>query len=312
MNSIPEHELLASFFSEEKLLLQPRLPKESKLKKLLETSLKKSLSFQTTPTSLPYYWDSRRFRLNTSEVFLSFKKELQEQILKNLSAHSLHTSHAIEKAAITYCARMALLAPTLDEKAFFLAVGQEEVIHLVGFDQYVSDEDKIHPKSSTFAARFGSLVQHSDRETSFLIAQVLLEGIAMNHYEVLRESCIDDSMKSLIDRVLNDEARHHGSGLVLLDESALSEAQIKNMCTVTREVLPMLVGQKQILLQTIQKTAAAMQTQIKEEDLLRLTKEINLDSQMSDRTSHLKESIAKLKNISLRTALLQIPEFRHG
>lgn len=304
MNSTPEHEILAPFFTEEKLLLQPRLPKESKLRKLLETSLKKSLALQPAPTLRPYYFDSRRFRLNTSEVFLGFKKELQEEILKNLSAHSLHTSHSIEKAATTYCARMALLADTLDEKAFFLAVGQEEVIHLVGFDQYMSEEEKNHPKTSVFAAKFGSLVQHSGRETSFLIAQVLLEGIAMNHYEVLRESCIDDSMKALIDRVLNDEARHHGSGLVLLDEATLSEQQIKHMSAVTREVLPMLVGQKQILLQTIQKTAAAMQIQVKEEDLLRLSKEIDLDAQMNDRTAHLKESIGKLKNTALRSALL--------
>jgi len=272
---------------------------------LLDSTLKSNRVLLNRPQLRDYYWDERRFRLNESEVFSGFDQEIKRDILIKLSQHTLVSSIFIEKGAISYCTQMALTAKTLEEKMLFISMGQEEVVHLIEFEKFLSPELKqIGP--TAFTTKVNELIQQNDRETSYLIAQVLLEGMSMNHYQVLWNSCIDDSMKSLIEKVLNDEARHHGSGLVLLDESPITDKQIEKMKQVTKDMLPILMGQKFVLLETIRSSAHKFGKELSPEDLEVISNQISLDAQMKDRVQKIQDSIKKLKNKDLKDQLVEV------
>lgn len=301
------NESISAFLTNERILKPARVGEQSSLRKILQSTIKKNRVLLEKPQLCEYYWDERRFNLHQSDVFMSLPQAIRTKVLVKLSRHSLISSSMIEKGAISYCVRMALMSETLDEKMLFISMGNEEVLHLVEFEQFLTTEMQ-NAAPTIFTTKINDLIQQHDRETSFLIAQILLEGMSMNHYSVLWESCINDQMKLVIERVLNDEARHHGSGLVLLDESTISTDQLSIMKKVTQEVLPLLIGQKEVLLETIRLTAYENGVELTDENLSAMAQEIKLEQQMRSRVHKVQEGIRKLKNQDLRIALESVTE----
>ncbi|MBL9039499.1 MAG: ferritin-like domain-containing protein, partial [Archangium sp.] len=298
MSPTSSDDVWARFFDEALVLSQRREVPGSSISRLLEQSVKKVRVTQGAPSAARARWDARRFRLDTSAVFASWPEAARAAVLEALSDHSLATSVFIEKGAITYCARMALEADTVEEKALFMVMGQEEVVHLLEFERLASPKVLAAPPSR-FIRTLNELLQVSDRATSVLVAQVLLEGMAMQHYDVLRESCVDDDMARVINRVLIDEARHHGSGLVLLERAELTPERVGRMTDVAVQVVTMMTQQGQALLDVLRRVAALHGVSADDETLGRLAKEIDLPAQMRARAGSVREALHKLKRPEL-------------
>lgn len=308
----PDPGALAPFLARERVVGLPRMEADGRIRKLLETICKRDLvAPKRKADELPrYYWDERRYRLEKSPDYAGLPPSAREEILRTLSRHSVVTSYYIEKGAISFCAKMALLAETLEEKALYLAMGYEEVTHLLEFEKYL-DVDPEDPKYITpFIGTLNDLIQDADRVASFFVAQVLLEGMALNHYETLHAHCLDDSLKSTIDKVLSDEAAHHGSGLVLLNLAELSAEESANLVRIATQVAAMLTGQGKMLLEVIRSTAARHGSALDGAALDRIARDIELDQQMKARVARLGESLSKIRHPSLVRELLEIEAFR--
>ena len=75
-----------------------------------------------------------------------------------------------------------------------------------------------------FLELLSAVIENGSRTCLQYIVQVVLEGWGLTHYRHLRDVCSNDALRDVFDRILGDEAAHHGSGILLLnDGAALSE-----------------------------------------------------------------------------------------
>ncbi len=308
----PNPSALAPFLARERVVGLPRMRTDGRIRKLLETICKRDLvAPKRAVQDLPrYFWDERRYALEKSDDYRSLPEDAREEILETLSRHSVVTSYYIEKGAISFCAKMALLSDTIEEKSLYLAMGYEEVTHLLEFEKFL-DVDPEDPKYITpFIGTLNDLIQDADRVTSFFVAQVLLEGMALNHYENLLAHCLDSALRATIEKVLSDESGHHGSGLVLLNLAELSAEECSHLVRVAARVAGMLTGQGGMLLEVIRSTAVRHGISLGDDALSRISRDIELERQMKTRVSRLRESLTKIRHPALVRDLLEIEAFR--
>lgn len=289
--------------SNDRVVNQKRSMEDPRLAKMLNVASRKNRLTVGEITPKKYYWDDRRFRLNTSSQYNSLPLKTKEIILEKLSNHSILTSYFIEKSAITYCAKMALLSETFDEKMFYIQTGYEEVIHFLEFELFLKTNNISAEVSSPFSLMINQLIQDHGREISFLVAQVLLEGMAIHHYSQLKESCIHEQMKIVVEQVLHDETRHHGSGIVLLDNVHLTQDLINEMVLITKKLLPILKKQKDVLENIL------LTSEIEPPFIKIIFQEIEIDKQMDERVEVIINSIKKLKNPTLKVLLLSAMDY---
>ncbi|MBC7690608.1 MAG: ferritin-like domain-containing protein [Methylotenera sp.] len=302
----PEHELLKPFLSQEKVISLARKAPDARIGKLL--SVMTGITEEKYPqSSAPYFWDEARFELGKSVDYLALPQAIRTDLLTLLSRHSLLTSYYIEKGAISFCGKMAMMAESMDEKALYFAMGNEEVSHLLEFEKFIAFDPEQPHFITPFIRTLSDLIQDNDRITSFFVAQVLLEGMALSHYETLHETCLDEGLKKAIAQVLRDESAHHGSGLVLMNQETLEAEQVVSLTAVATTVSNMLVHQGRMLMETLRQTAEKHSVVLGPELLERIARDIDLHSQMKKRVHRLRESLSKLKDKALVSQLLQIP-----
>ena len=54
------------------------------------------------------------------------------------------------------------------------------------------------------------------------VIQVILEGWGITHYKSLAKDCLNPKLEAVLEGILRDEARHHGSGVVLCRQRKIS------------------------------------------------------------------------------------------
>ena len=68
-----------------------------------------------------------------------------------------------------------------------------------------------------------SLIEEGDRESLVFIIQVILEGWGLTHYRSLAQGCQSEDFTEVLKGIIRDEARHHGSGVILCRDRGLPE-----------------------------------------------------------------------------------------
>lgn len=171
---------------------------------------------EDTQTSQGHYWDASFFRLQNVHLFQCASAETQHRILRDCSLTVLHEAICIEQAGIAFAAKMCLVARDSRERQLYGVFAADEVAHLQSLRPFMP----AFPISERgdFLDLLSAVIETGSRPCLQYVVQVVLEGWGLTHYRLLRDACINVNLKHVFDRILADEAAHHGSGIALLDE----------------------------------------------------------------------------------------------
>lgn len=198
---------------------------DPRFKVLLESAIQSPEPYEPSPQS-ELIWDAQFFKLDQVKSFQKLNQDTQNKLLKECSLDLLMEAYSIEKAGMSFTAKMTLSAETLEERMLYSLFAADEATHFhwiasqVPETHLVSNSDPDHP----FLKLLSDLILFFDRSSLILMIQVLLEGWGIHHYSKMAHSCKDSILKNILKSILRDEARHHGSGLLLFEESKIPNA----------------------------------------------------------------------------------------
>lgn len=191
----------------------------------------------TAPVSLADAWPAAFFGLDAVRAYQHASEDVQRAIRADCARGTLMEAYFIEKAGISYAAKMVLLAQTAEERTLYALFCAEEAAHLDAVRAALGPVDEDSWQANPFLTLLQAIIEQGDRETGQLVIQVVLEGWGIQHYTALRDACADRPLRDVLARIVADEAGHHGSGVALLkgcqmprpDEAADLLAQMLRM-----------------------------------------------------------------------------------
>lgn len=195
---------------------------ESRLNTVLGNGLKKILGDRAKdPAPLPL-WKPDYFGLHTTKAFQNATEEQQLAIVSGSSQALLEEALYIEQSGMAYAAKMSIMADTIEERMLYGLFAADETTHYHQVRQFLPDQGK-GCEPSAFHTMLTSLIEEGDRESLVFIIQVILEGWGLTHYRSLASGCQSEAFSEILKGIVRDEARHHGSGVILCRDRGLPE-----------------------------------------------------------------------------------------
>lgn len=278
-----------SFLNQESILFSPDLPDDHRLHSILRPMVDQTLGpVSQLPPSPVVLWDESRYGLHKSSVFNSLNPDQRNKILECLTELNLSLSYWIEKSGLNYGAKMIMLSEPTETKVAYAIFMGEEAMHFEGFKRFMNFtpdwETHQHPMLAVLAR---SIEQGRANALTFVI-QVLLEGFGMSHYAGLRETCLHEPLRELFTRILRDEARHHGMGLVQCQSNVFSRDDHDQIFELTRDFVRSLQSAHWIK-KAVEKTAGPMSAT----EETRFWSELEFDQVLKNRNQRLGDMILK-------------------
>jgi rubrerythrin len=167
----------------------------------------------------PAFWSAEVFELSKSRAWRELNRRARERVLTACNQQVLREAWLIEKAGMSYAAKMVLLSESLDEQQLYCAIASEEAAHFAALQPWVEAMNAVEGEVDAFHGLLAKIIANGRRRPLILMIQVLLEGWGLQHYRALADQCQDEALRDVFEEILEDEGRHHGSGLVLLRDS---------------------------------------------------------------------------------------------
>ncbi|MBE9063696.1 ferritin-like domain-containing protein [cf. Phormidesmis sp. LEGE 11477] len=216
----PEHKLkkiLASALEQGSVQGPLQGSVQDSVQRLAQKSKQESLaSIEAAPKPS---WNAAYFDLEPVSLFQESSRSQKAQILNILGQSLLAESYAIEKAGIGYMAKMTLLAETIEERMLYALFSADEATHLAQLMPYMESNSA---EEDSFLRLLSDFLQAADRSALIFVIQVVLEGWGLHHYRSLSKHCQHPALADVFKGFLQAEAKHHGTGVTLLNDLALS------------------------------------------------------------------------------------------
>lgn len=191
----------------------------------VERILDKKLPPQTPVARLAELWELTDYDLGGVTALAGLDAAGREGLAHALAHGRLSEAWSIEKAGMSFAAKMSLLAESLHEQKLYSLFASEEARHFHSVDQALGSEAPEQEPPGPFIALLNEIIASAGRRPLQFVIQVVLEGWGIDHYALLSRSCRDDGLKTVLQGILTDEAAHHGSGLALFREADLTPAE---------------------------------------------------------------------------------------
>lgn len=203
----------------------------------VERILQRRLGATPVNTTLPFadLWSLADLEVDQVSVLKTAGPEVQRQVAHDLAHARFTEAYAIEKAGMSFAAKMSLLAPSLNEQKLYSLFAAEEARHFDFIDRSLGHPE--HLAANPFIDLLNQLIANGDRSELLLLVQVVLEGWGIEHYAKMAHSCQHPEAKAALQGILADEAAHHGSGLSLFNVQALSRAEHDVLVTQLKHFL---------------------------------------------------------------------------
>ncbi len=237
------------------------------------------------------FWGAESYKLERSTAFLMASHEVQQRILGQLGQNRLEEAYHIEKAGIAFGAKMILESETFEERKLYAHFTGEESEHLSMIESYLTYISDDHLNNS-FLLFLEEIIKTAPKNVLVFLIQVILEGWGIEHYSELAKTCKASDLKAALKKIVQDEAGHHGSGLVLFKEEALSEDELRLANTLFQSFLSMV----QIGPYTLAKLA--------QEELNLGEVELSLFLDEIDAHSDTQKKLNSLKSLALRAGAI--------
>jgi len=164
-------------------------------------------------------WSAGFFGLERVARFRDAGADAQRALLDGCAANLLVESWFIERCGVTFCAKMTLLAESLEEQRVFALIGADEATHSAWLEPWIADR---HGEPDPFNRFIAGLVEAGGAQPLAFLLQVVLEGFGIVHYSGLAAACVDASLAAALKRIAQDEAMHHAAGLAAFRAGRLS------------------------------------------------------------------------------------------
>jgi hypothetical protein len=201
---------------------------------------------------LSSYWDAKHFGLDKVSIFKEACIEEQAEILHLCNYGLLAEAYFIEQAGVGYMAKMVTLAETTEERMLYALFSSDEVTHLAQISQFI-DTSKLVGTDDPFLRLLGDLVESSDKSVLLFILQVVLEGWGLSHYRSLAKDCHSSDLSAVLCGFLQDESRHHSTGVTLFDRVAVTKSSQQTMIETLALFLQMVQVGPQSVVAAIEK-----------------------------------------------------------
>ena len=136
------------------------------------------------------------------------------------------------QGALVVCGQLVNSIPELDAKLYASTQVVDEGRHVEVFERYVKKLHKIYPVDPLLKSLLDEILATNLWELKLLGMQMIVEGLAIAAFNVMRNQTGDPTLAQLLDYVLQDEGRHVNFGYFALRRS------IPNMDAAKREFPP--------------------------------------------------------------------------
>lgn len=277
------------------LLDLPHLPADDRLRGLLGAALDADRS-RPDPTGidLSQLWRPSHFGLDRTVLFTAAPESQRTAIMDRCCRGLLEEAYFIEKAGIAFAAKMILSSETTEERMLYGLFGADEATHLAAVSRFLPGPIPV-ADGNPFLALLAEVIDHAERETLVFVIQVVLEGWGLTHYGQLARGCTRLDLTRVLHRIVRDEARHHGSGVVIFEKQPTSPRAIREIV----EILVRFLALVQAGPQGVVATVSAVRGGLERADRVKLF--AALDAQ-----AHSAARLALLKKLMLRAAAYPI------
>lgn len=192
--------------------------------KEIEQILSKKIENSSSLLDFGQLWNSHSFGIDNLTGFQKASGAVQKEILKELALNRFLEAYNIEKAGMSFSAKMSLLAQSLNEQKLYSLFSAEEATHF-HYIQGALNFSGVDYSADPFINLLNEIIISGERRPLIFIIQVILEGWGIDHYSIMEKSCLNPEVKEHLKLILQDEASHHGSGLSLFHEGDLTEQE---------------------------------------------------------------------------------------
>ena len=166
-----------------------------------------------------------------TNFFTKLTPEEQKEVEIRVSAWRLSQFLHGEQGALVVCGQLVNSIPELDAKLYASTQVVDEGRHVEVFERYVKKLHKIYPVDPLLKSLLDEILTTNLWELKLLGMQMIVEGLAIAAFNVMRKQTADPTLAQLLDYVLQDEGRHVNFGYFALRRS------IPNMEPAKREYL---------------------------------------------------------------------------
>jgi hypothetical protein len=207
----------------------PHVDEEDKLRRVLSSALEARLgknwntrTEDNQESPLPY-WGSSHFSLQNVKIYQDATGEEQREILQLCNNGLIEEAYFIEKAGVGYMSKMLTLAETTEERMLYALFSADEVTHLAQISRFLPHGDLVGT-DDVFLRFLADVVETPNKAVLLFVLQVVLEGWGLSHYRSLAKDCLNPALASMFQGFLQEESRHHGTGVTLFDRIPLTKS----------------------------------------------------------------------------------------
>jgi P-aminobenzoate N-oxygenase AurF len=142
--------------------------------------------------------------------------EEQKEVEIRVSAWRLSQFLHGEQGALVVCGQLVNSIPELDAKLYASTQVVDEGRHVEVFERYVKKLHRIYPVDPLLKALIDEILASESWELKLLGMQMLIEGLAIAAFNLMRQQTGDPTLADLLDYVLQDEGRHVNFGYFAL------------------------------------------------------------------------------------------------
>jgi para-aminobenzoate N-oxygenase AurF len=154
-----------------------------------------------------------------TEFYSKLTDEEKKEVEIRVSAWRLSQFLHGEQGALVVCGQLVNSIPELDAKLYASTQVVDEGRHVEVFERYVKKLHRIYPVDPLLKALIDEILATNIWELKLLGMQMLVEGLAIAAFNLMRKQTGDPTLADLLDYVLQDEGRHVNFGYFALRRS---------------------------------------------------------------------------------------------
>jgi hypothetical protein len=199
-------------------------PTHQELETLYETAKKHQWNASTAVDwSRPLPVDGPILDVQSAFARTSFFTRLtpaeQREIEIRLAAWRLSQFLHGEQGALLVCGQLVNAIPDLDAKRYAATQVMDEARHVEVYERYVTKLYRIYPVDPLLKSLIDELLATNLWELKLLGMQMIIEGLAIAAFNLMRRQTADPTLARVLELVLQDEGRHVNFGYFALRRS---------------------------------------------------------------------------------------------
>ena len=152
-----------------------------------------------------------------SDIFESMSRAEKDVLRHHYSAWLFSQFLHGEQGALICASKIVQTVPDLDAKFYAATQVMDEARHVEAYSRYLRDKlDLAYPINPHLKTLLNDVIADARWDMTYLGMQVLIEGLALAAFGLIRDVAVDPLAKAINAYVMQDEARHVAFGRLAL------------------------------------------------------------------------------------------------